>query len=87
MTPDQKARLAWCACHFLIAAFVQWSAHGSLAMTALSRLLLFDAAGAITCVLVDVMANFDVWRGSSIKHPFGYVTCLTRSCSSSLTTS
>lgn len=73
MTSNQKARLTWCFCHFLIAALVQWSAHGSLAMTALSRLLFFDAAGAVTCVLVEVMGNFEVWRGSSIKHPFGYV--------------
>ena len=76
MTPDQKARLTWCLCHFLVAAYVQWSAHGSLAMTALSRLLFFDAAGAVTCVLVEVMGNFEVWRGSSIKHPFGYVVLI-----------
>lgn len=73
MTSDQKARLTWCICHFLVAAYVQWSAHGSLAMTALSRLLFFDAAGAVTCVLVEVMGNFEVWRGSTIKHPFGFV--------------
>ncbi|GAB7349913.1 hypothetical protein MBLNU459_g0602t1 [Dothideomycetes sp. NU459] len=71
MTTDQKARLAWCLCHFLVAAYVQWSAHGSLAMTALSRLLFFDAAGAVTCVVVDMMGNFEVWKRSSIKHPFG----------------
>ena len=40
-------------------------------MTALSRLLLFDAAGATVCVVVDVMGNFEVWKRSSIKHPFG----------------
>ncbi|KAL1301747.1 hypothetical protein AAFC00_005949 [Neodothiora populina] len=71
MTSDQKARLVWCFCHFLVAGYVQWSAHASLAMTALSRLLLFDAAGAVTCVLVEVMGNFEVWTGSTIKHPFG----------------
>ena len=40
-------------------------------MTALSRLVLFDAAGATVCVVVDVMGNFEVWKRSSIKHPFG----------------
>lgn len=40
-------------------------------MTALSRLLLFDASGATVCVVVDVMGNFEVWKRSSIKHPFG----------------
>lgn len=78
MTTDQRARLAWCACHFFIAAYVQWSAHGSLAMTALSRLLFFDAAGAVTCVIVDMMGNFEVWKRSSIKHPFGSVSLPTR---------
>ncbi|KAK5169457.1 cation diffusion zinc membrane transporter Zrg17 [Saxophila tyrrhenica] len=71
LTPHQTLRLAWCACHFLVSAFVQFSAAGSLSMTALSRLLLFDAAGATVCVVVDVMANFEVWQRSSIKHPFG----------------
>ncbi|KAK5133413.1 hypothetical protein LTR08_007752 [Meristemomyces frigidus] len=71
MTSHQTARLAWCICHFLVAAYVQYSGAGSLAMTALSRLLLFDAAGATVCVVVDVMGNFEVWKRSSIKHPFG----------------
>ncbi|TKA70594.1 hypothetical protein B0A55_06709 [Friedmanniomyces simplex] len=71
MTSHQTARLTWCLCHFLIAGYVQFSGAGSLAMTALSRLLLFDAAGATVCVAVDVMGNFEVWKRSSIKHPFG----------------
>ncbi|SMR48143.1 unnamed protein product [Zymoseptoria tritici ST99CH_1A5] len=71
MTRHQTARLAWCAAHFAIAAYVQYSGAGSLAMTALSRLLLFDASGATVCVVVDVMGNFEVWKRSSIKHPFG----------------
>ncbi|KAF2863888.1 hypothetical protein K470DRAFT_200967, partial [Piedraia hortae CBS 480.64] len=71
LTPSQTVRLVWCVCHFLIASFVQYSGRSSLAMTALSRLLLFDAAGASVCVAVDVMGNFEVWKRSSIKHPFG----------------
>ena len=71
LTPHQTARLGWCLCHFLIAAYIQFSSSGSLAMTALSRLLLFDAAGATICVVVDVMSNFEVWQRSSLKHPFG----------------
>ncbi|KAK4547679.1 hypothetical protein LTR36_000636 [Oleoguttula mirabilis] len=71
MTSNQTSRLAWCLCHFLVAGYVQFSGAGSLAMTALSRLLLFDAAGATVCVVVDVMGNFEVWKRSSIKHPFG----------------
>lgn len=71
MTKQQTTRLSWCACHFFIAGYVQFSGAGSLAMTALSRLLLFDAAGATVCVVVDVMGNFEVWKRSSIKHPFG----------------
>ncbi|KAK8192694.1 cation diffusion zinc membrane transporter Zrg17 [Zalaria obscura] len=73
MTNDQRLRMTWCLCHFLVAAYVQWSAHGSLAMTALSRLLFFDAAGAVVCVVVDMMGDFEVWKRSSIKHPFGFV--------------
>ncbi|KAK4893802.1 cation diffusion zinc membrane transporter Zrg17 [Elasticomyces elasticus] len=71
LTSHQSARLVWCLCHFIIAGYVQFSGAGSLAMTAVSRLLLFDAAGATVCVAVDVMGNFEVWKRSSIKHPFG----------------
>lgn len=71
MTSNQTMRLIWCACHFLVSGYVQFSASGSLSMTALSRLLLFDAAGATVCVAVDVMSNFEVWQRGSLKHPFG----------------
>lgn len=55
----------------LIAGYTLWSAHGSLAMTALSHLILFDSLGALLCVIVDVLGNFEVWKRSSIRHPFG----------------
>ena len=71
MTSNQTMRLIWCLCHFVVSGYVQFSASGSLSMTALSRLLLFDAAGASVCVAVDVMSNFEVWKRGSIKHPFG----------------
>jgi Co/Zn/Cd efflux system component len=71
MNREQTKRLAWCVCHFFIAGYVQAVAEESLALTALSRLLLFDAAAASVCVAVDIMGNFEVWQRSSIKHPFG----------------
>lgn len=71
LTSEQKMRLFWCLGHFAVAGYVQWSAHGSLAMTALSRLLFFDASGAVICVFVDMMENFEVWKRSSLRHPFG----------------
>lgn len=40
-------------------------------MEALSHLLIYDSLGALTCVVVDVLSNFDVWKRSSISHPFG----------------
>ena len=46
---------------------------GSLALTALSHLLVFDALGAFLCVGVDVLGNFEVWKRASVRHPFGYV--------------
>lgn len=44
---------------------------GSLAATALSHLVFFDAGSAAVCVVVDVLGNFEVWKRSSIRHPFG----------------
>lgn len=54
-----------------VAGYTLWSAQGSLAMTALSHLILFDSLGALLCVAVDVLGNFEVWKRSSIRHPFG----------------
>ncbi|KAL5002600.1 cation efflux family-domain-containing protein [Aspergillus recurvatus] len=71
MSVDQKRRLWWSVCHMFVAAYTLWSAHGSLAMTALSHLILFDSLGALLCVVVDVLGNFEVWKRSSIRHPFG----------------
>lgn len=48
-----------------------WSASGSSAMEALSHLLIYDSLGALICVVVDVLSNFEVWKRSSIRHPFG----------------
>jgi Co/Zn/Cd efflux system component len=55
----------------MVAAYTLWSASGSLALTALSHLILFDSFGAMLCVIVDVLSNFEVWKRSSIRHPFG----------------
>ncbi|KAH8891414.1 hypothetical protein GQ53DRAFT_649075 [Thozetella sp. PMI_491] len=71
MQKDQKARLWWCCCHAAVAVYVFFSAEGSLAMTALSHLVFFDVGSAAVCVAVDVFGNFEVWRRSSIRHPFG----------------
>jgi Co/Zn/Cd efflux system component len=71
MSTDQTRRIAWCGCHALVAAYVLYSAAGSLALTALSHLVFFDAISATICVVVDVFCNFEVWKRSSIRHPFG----------------
>lgn len=71
MSKDQKTRFWWSVCHMFVAAYTLWTAHGSLAMTALSHLILFDSLGALVCVSVDVLGNFEVWKRSSIRHPFG----------------
>ncbi|KAM3066606.1 cation diffusion zinc membrane transporter Zrg17 [Clarireedia jacksonii] len=71
MSKEQSTRIAWCLCHALISAYVLYSAEGSLALTALSHLIFFDAVSATICVVVDVLCNFEVWKRSSIRHPFG----------------
>jgi divalent metal cation (Fe/Co/Zn/Cd) transporter len=71
MSREQNTRFWWSICHALVAGYTLWSASGSLAMTALSHLILYDAFGAMLCVAVDVLSNFEVWKRSSIRHPFG----------------
>lgn len=69
---EQSLRCVWCACHLFVSAFVLWEAHECLSLTVLSRLLFFDALGAILCVTVDIGNNFEAWKRSSIRHPFGF---------------
>ncbi|KAJ9355661.1 hypothetical protein DTO280E4_6339 [Paecilomyces variotii] len=71
MSKEQQTRFWWSVCHMFVAGYTLWSAHGSLAMTALSHLILFDSLGALLCVAVDILGNFEVWKRSSIRHPFG----------------
>lgn len=71
MNRDQRARLYWSCCHALVAVYIFFSSENSLAMTALSHLVFFDVGSAAVCVAVDVLGNFEVWRRSSIRHPFG----------------
>jgi hypothetical protein len=78
MSKEQTVRISWCLCHALVAAYVLYSAQGSLALTALSHLIFFDAISATICVVVDVFCNFEVWKRSSIRHPFGYSHTLRR---------
>lgn len=71
MSIEQTRRGTWSIGHMIVAAYVLYSAEGSLALTALSHLIFFDAISAMICVAVDVFCNFEVWKRSSIKHPFG----------------
>lgn len=72
MSKEQRLRLAWCFCHLCVAGLVGWGAHESLALTVLSRLIFYDALGAFLCVAVDIGSNFEVWKRSTIRHPFGF---------------
>ncbi|KAF2145038.1 uncharacterized protein K452DRAFT_305980 [Aplosporella prunicola CBS 121167] len=72
LTMEQKWRFAWCACHLAVGAYVKSSAQGSAAMTALSHLVFYDFVGATVCCLADVGGNFEFWRRTSLKRPFGF---------------
>lgn len=71
MYKDQRRRLYWSLCHLAVAMYTFFKSEGSLAAMALSHLVFFDAGSAAVCVAVDVLGNFEVWRRSSIRHPFG----------------
>src|SRR2546423_7204925 len=71
MTINQRLRFWWSICHMMIAAYTAWSAQGSAAMQALSHLIFYDSLGALICVAVETLSNFEVWGRSSIRHPFG----------------
>ncbi|ODV91630.1 hypothetical protein CANCADRAFT_30000 [Tortispora caseinolytica NRRL Y-17796] len=70
-TKDQKLRFLWCLLHSLIALECFWYGTGSLALTTLSHLVFYDAISAFLSTLVDIFGNFEAWKLSSIRHPFG----------------
>ncbi|KYK54302.1 cation efflux family protein family [Drechmeria coniospora] len=71
MQKDQRTRLYWSLCHLGVAVFIFFRSEGSLASMALSHLVFFDAGSAAVCAAVEVLGNFEVWRRSSMRHPFG----------------
>lgn len=71
MTTDQKIRFYWSICHMMVAGYTAWNAHSSAAVEALSHLIFYDSLGALLCVFVEVLSNFEVWGRSSVRHPFG----------------
>lgn len=71
MSREQRIRFAWCACHVGVAVLVFNTDLPFTAVSALAHLLLYDAMGATLCAAVEVLENFDVWKQSSIHHPFG----------------
>ncbi|KAF2086723.1 hypothetical protein K490DRAFT_43993 [Saccharata proteae CBS 121410] len=72
MTGEQKMRFAWCICHLLVGFYVKLSAQGSTAMTALSHLVFYDFIGATVCCINEVGSNFECWKRTSLKRPFGF---------------
>uniref|UniRef100_A0A060T6I7 Zinc transporter n=1 Tax=Blastobotrys adeninivorans TaxID=409370 RepID=A0A060T6I7_BLAAD len=71
MSREQRIRFAWCFVHFVVAGLV-YNIHLSfMALPALAHLLFYDAMSAALCCAVDVLGNFDVWKRSSLHHPFG----------------
>lgn len=71
MTSQQRTKWLTCLAQLAVAGYVQWQAHESMAMTALSHLLFFDALSSMLCTTVLVGRNFEVWTRSSLRHPFG----------------
>ncbi|KAK9453173.1 cation efflux family-domain-containing protein [Dipodascopsis uninucleata] len=71
MSRDQKIQLGWCATHFLIGMYMWLISYNSTVLMALSHILFYDGFAAALSVLVDVLSNFEVWKSSSIRHPFG----------------
>jgi divalent metal cation (Fe/Co/Zn/Cd) transporter len=71
MTPSQRNGWLFCVFQLAIAACVQFEAHDSMSMTALSHLQFFDALSAVVCTAVGVGRNFEVWTRSSLRNPFG----------------
>ncbi len=66
----QQWRMARAAVHASLGIYL-WTAQPSRTWWALGHVLVWEGGYAVARTGMDVLANFDVWHRSSLKHPFG----------------
>ncbi|VEU21894.1 DEKNAAC102865 [Brettanomyces naardenensis] len=73
VTTPQRLRLAWCVFQLSLApiCYALGFHYGNICLSTLSHVVFYDAFGNILSVVVMILTNFDVWKSSSLKYPFG----------------
>ncbi|ODV86785.1 hypothetical protein CANARDRAFT_183062, partial [[Candida] arabinofermentans NRRL YB-2248] len=73
MDKHQKLKLVWAFSHVALSliAYMFGFKFGNICLSTLSHLILYDSFGNLLVVLVQILANFEVWSNSSLKYPFG----------------
>lgn len=73
ITPPQKKKLLICFIQssFVLFAYILGFRYSNSCLLTLSHILFYDIISNISAVIVQIMSNFEVWRISSLKFPFG----------------
>lgn len=73
ITSSQKGKLAICFIQALVVliAYIAGFHYSNSCLSTLSHILFYDVISNLSSIIVQIMSNFEVWRNSSLKYPFG----------------
>ncbi|GME92891.1 unnamed protein product [Ambrosiozyma monospora] len=73
LSTSQKTKLCWAGFNMLLsfATYVLGFQYGNVCLSTLSHLIMYDSIGNFLVAGVQIMTNFEIWKNSSLKYPFG----------------
>lgn len=73
ITSSQKSKLSVCLIQgfFVLLAYIAGFHYSNGCLSTLAHILFYDVISNFSSIAVQIMSNFEVWRVSSLKYPFG----------------
>lgn len=73
ITSSQKFKLLVCLLQglFVLLAYIAGFHYSNGCLSTLAHILFYDVISNFSSITVQIMSNFEVWRVSSLKYPFG----------------
>ncbi|GME68232.1 unnamed protein product [Ambrosiozyma monospora] len=73
LSTSQKTKLCWAGFNMFLsfATYILGFQYGNVCLSTLSHLIMYDSIGNFLVVGVQIMTNFEIWKNSSLKYPFG----------------
>jgi Co/Zn/Cd efflux system component len=73
ISPNQKKKIMVCCLQvvFALATYLGGFHYSNSCLSTLAHIMFYDVISNISSITIQVMSNFDVWKLSSLKYPFG----------------